>query len=328
MNKKGVMFTLIAIIISSFLTVLFSSTDSPVDYSIGIVELRVGILNDYSKSFFEYAESSASMSGYYALYGVINNISMNNPKQYDANFENHFINCTITGNITAGVPCSGMKNKTLPYFLDSLINISRDVLKITSNYTINSINVTQIDDPFHLDVILNISLRVNDAFANISATRIIVSKVTISGLQDPLFLVNGTYNQTVKMTTLKKVQGDWNSTDLEWLYNNHEYRAYSLGISFINRIKGNLTPSLQGIESFINQSQVASGISLSMIDYFFLNKTYLNCTNGELVRINSTALPNIGLTNPNGLQIDSSHALAFFNMSRSGLLINKSTWCP
>ena len=287
-DKRGVVFTIIAIVLAVFFTLIFSArVEKPLDYKTEILETRISVLSDYMNTFFDYAEGTASIAGYSALRGIIINIS--NSGEYNPDFETQFAYCVKTGNLTSANICPNMTNSTLTHFLDQLRNIAEDELNINSNYTINHVSVNQTTDAFSVEVILNLSVKVNDAYANISDTRVLVSSISINGLLDPMYLLNGAYNQTIKAYEL---EGNWTYVDLQQLYNTHAYRRYGEGVSFINRIKGDLTPGdSYGIESFVNYTHpdVNYNESYSMIDYlFWQNITDCSSTN-PVIAINDNA---------------------------------------
>lgn len=291
-DKRGVVFTIIAIVLAVFFTLIFSArVEKPLDYKTEILEIRISVLADYMNTFFDYAEETASIAGYSALQGVISDISTYH-RYYDQSdeFETNYTYCIKTGNLTTSKYCPNMTNSTLTHFLDQLRNIAEDELNINSNYTINHVSVNQTTDAFSVEVILNLSVKVNDAYANISDTRVLTSSVPIEGLLDPLYLLNGTYNQTI--IAYHKPQENWTYTDLQQLYDNHAYRKYAKGISFIGRIKGDFSPSvLYGIESFVNYTHpdVNYNESYSMIDYlFWQNITDCSSTN-PVIAINDNA---------------------------------------
>lgn len=331
-NKKGVLFTIIAIVIAAFLSLIFSSRiETAPDYRMDLVETRINMLYDYVNSFYDFAGEASTLAGYGAIYGIATNISMSH--EYDPLFNQHFNSCFLTGNLTSSQACPGMTTKHLPYYLDQFTAQAKKNLKISSNYSIDisSIYVDQVTDPFAVDIFFNISLNVSDAFVNMTTLRNIHVIVPIDNIPDPLFSANN-YSRLINRSSLNKAESSWNSTDLESLYNNHQYRAYSNALSFINRIKGNFTTSRMGIESIVNQSNVTIGlididvdIDISMIDYLFWNRTGFDCSGKELVRINSTLLSTIGLTDPKGLQIDDVHRLSFNIASSNAYILS---WCP
>jgi hypothetical protein len=314
-NKKGIVFTIIAIALAVFFTLVFSARiDKPLDYKTEILETRVSLLSDYANTFFDYAGEVTSIVGYSALEGVIANISM--ARQYNPDFESQFVYCVRTGNLTTGSRCLNMTNKTLVYYLNQLKTIASNDLNINSTYILNNVSVNQTrEDAFSIEITINLSLNVIDAYANISGTRILKSKVPIQGLLDPLYLLNGTYNQTI--LAYYKPESNWSYTDLEQLYHTRAYRwNKGAGISFIDRIKGNLSviDSYYGIESFVNYTDVTYDENDTMVDYLFWQSITFSCvpdTNTEVIGVNdSTSFPL-----KNGLQyfqLDAVHATGFF----------------
>jgi hypothetical protein len=326
-SKKGVVFTIMAVVLSVFFTILFAARfEQPLDHRTQIIEIRVDMLNAYLMDFFKYAESAGAISGYAGLQGILTDMNTTLPKHYynqTNEFETNFTYCVITGNLTETKICPNMTNKTITYYLDNINDLARKRLNIKNLvYSINNITVTQTLDAFALELVINISLNLSDAFANLSNTQVITSLVSINGLQDPLYLINGTYNQVINKINITK-SGNWTQSDLQALYYNHTYREYKdLGVSFINRIKGNFSPGLFGIESIVNHTGpgVNYGDNDSLVDYLFWTKTQFSCKNPVLVvEINNSAI----LPAPPYIQLDEVHRLNF-NISNS----NTTFTCP
>jgi len=318
-NKKAVVFTILSIVIAVFFTVVFSARiEKPLDHNTVVVESRINVLRGYMDNFFDYALDMGSITGYAALNGVVYDI--NSTCCYKPNFEIELERCLKTGNISVSPPkkCYGMENMTLTYYLDGIRTIALDELNIISSYSINSVNVTQTIDAFSVEMLVNITLDIRDNYANMSDTRVITSVVPIEGMLDPLYILNplnvNYYNQTIKKTNLKKREGDWTWQDLTQLYYNNEYRNFKNATSFINRIKGNFSQNIFGIESFVNHSRPAVQADMidnhSLVDYLFLtNTTNLSCMR-EVVRIlNYTIINSSTLANP--YQLDEYHRQSF-----------------
>jgi hypothetical protein len=314
-SKKGVVFTIMAITLSVFFTLLFSARfEKPIDYKTQIIETRINVLNAYLMDFFRYTESAGSISGYAGLQGILTD--MNTSRRYynrTNEFETNFTYCIKTGNLTEAKKCPDMENKTITYYLNNLNEMARDRLNINNSvYSINNITVTQAQHAFALELVINLSLNISDAFANLSKTRVVTSLVSINGLQDPLYLIKGTYSQVINQTNITK-SGNWTQNDLQSLYYSHTYREYKdLGVSFINRIKGNFSPSVFGIESIVNHTAPGVngmyGANNSLVDHLFWTKTNFSCKgNVSVVMINNSAI----LPGPPYIQLDEVHRLNF-----------------
>jgi len=300
-NKKGVIFTVMAIVIAIFFTVLFSGrVEKPLDYKVPVVETRITVLNGYMNNFFDYAEVTGSISGYSSLQGIITDITVSG---YNANFESEYLYCMETGNLTTSQVCPNMINKTIIYYLDSIKTLAEDELNIKSNYVINSISMAQTTDAFSMEVYINLSLDITDVLANLSDTRVMTSTVRLEGIEDPLYIVQGTYSNIIRKTSLRRAEGDWKQGDLVQLFNNRTYKNYKDGVSIINRIKGNLSANVYGIESFVDNNLVVYDINDTMVDFWFWDNVKFRCDT-VIVVINDTIIPN-------DFQLDDTHRLMF-----------------
>ena len=314
-GRKGFMLTLLALILSSFFILSFSAriNHSP-DYKIDVVENRISVLNYYVDSFFVFASQAAVISGYSALQGIEEDMYLN--RAYSQNLNRDFGTCAVSGTLNNGaIKCPGMETSTLTYYLDNMSSLAQKELKISWSYTINNVTLQQVEDPFLMEVVINLTLNVSDTFANISSTRVFVSYIPITGLPDPIYLINGTYNQTIRKGNITKREGTWEPRDLEQIYNMHEYRYSSLGMSFIDRLRGNFTNSTLGIESVVNHTHSAVtpllGQNRSIIDYLFWNNTKFNCAARDVIRVDQDAFTTGIPTVIPPFIIDDTHRVAF-----------------
>jgi hypothetical protein len=232
----------------------------------------------------------------------------------------------LTGNLSPSKLCPGMnsstQNKSLIRYLDYMVQMANDDLKINATYWIHTINITQAD-PFSANLTMNMSLNATDSFANIYATRTIIANIRFENLEDPLYMLNGSYTQRIKKITLMK-KVNWNQDDLEHLWDKNEYRNTPLGISFFDRIRGNLDRnSSDGIESYIKytHSSVTFDNNDSMVDHYYWRDFKFNCTNRPwfsspfndvIVNINETVIPIIDpAPGAPSFQLDDVHRVDF-----------------
>jgi len=319
-NKRGIVFTVLAIVLSAFFTVLFSaSIEKPIDYKLEVIETRIKVLNDYTDTFYDYAEQTGAIAGYSALQGML--VEMNDRGRYyniTDEFVSNYTYCIRYGNITPSKALTAMTNRSLTDYLNVIQNIARYQLNINSKFNIQSIDVAQTTDAFEILVIINLSLNITDAYAYISDTRVVTSRVNIEGLLDPLYLMNDIYNQTINRTSIQKsggeVGGNWSKEDLAQLYYNHEYRYFYDGVGFINRMKGNFSSGDSfGIESFVNHTNpgilAITNDNQSMADYQFWQRKNMSCTKGIVKIINYTIINSSG--SPRDFQLDVNHMVRF-----------------
>jgi hypothetical protein len=315
LGKKGFFLTLLAVILSTLFIMLFSSRINNLpDYKTDVVESRVAVLNYYSQNFFSYAERTTVVSGYAALRGVLQDISTT--RKYKENFTKEYGLCIFNGNLTPSKVCPNMEGKTLIFFLSNLSSSAEKELKISSSYFINNITITQntkSEDPFYLEVNVNITLNISDRFANLSTTRVYTSFIPLAGILDPVYLLNGTYNQTIKVSNITKNERTWTPKDLEQLHNNREYRWTRYGVNFIDRMRGNFSNisnyrnDSMGIESIVNYTFAAALMhqNISVVDVLFWNNISYPCN--QTINVSPAAVPSM----PTGLQLDDEHKVLF-----------------
>ncbi|MBN1793206.1 hypothetical protein JW826_05990 [Candidatus Woesearchaeota archaeon] len=322
-GKKGFLLTLLALLLSTLLALMFSANISnPPDYKMDLVQNRITILNYYVESFYDYAEQVTVVSGYTALQGMVEYIDSTG--HYQPNFRLRYPSCIKNGTVIGNVPCPGMDGRTLEAYLYNLSEAAGKELKLASRVVINNITVSQDSDPFALDVHVNLTLFVSDKFANITATRAYDTIVPIIGVRDPIFLIDGTYSRIIRKTNITKLEL-WNSRDLEQMYNEEEYRPTKEGVSFIHRLEGEYVIDDMGIESYVLHTlpevMPLVNASLSMVDYLFWNKTSFDCESRapmEIMAINQSevpSIPTIPLDPP--FQLDADH-WSTFNLSSAG----------
>ncbi|MBN2052688.1 hypothetical protein JW756_04245 [Candidatus Woesearchaeota archaeon] len=322
-NKKGVVFTVLAIVISALFIAIFSARiERPVDYKLDVIETRISVLNDYMNIFYDYAEQAGSIAGYSALQAML--LEMDSRDRYynrTDEFISNYTYCIKYGNITPSQSIPWMDNKSMIEYLDVMKNTASDQLNINSAFLIQYINVTQTTDAFEIKLLISISLNISDSYAYMADTRVITSTVTINGLQDPLYLMNDIYNQTINRTSIQKsggeIGGNWSPEDLKQMYYNHEYRYFYDGVSFINRMKGNFSSGdAFGIESFVNHTHpgilAITNDNQSMADYLFWQRLNMSCTKEIYEIINYTLINSSG--SPRNFQLDYNH-IKRFNIS-------------
>jgi hypothetical protein len=298
-GRKAFVISFMSLILASYLLFLFSGRIiSLPDDKVEVVKGRITTLSYHLESLFDYAEIAGVISSYSALQGILSDIE--SVKAYNPGLDTQLPYCILYGNLTQSKPCPGMSGKTITSFLDNITAMSRDELKIYTNYSVNSVRLANDSIPFALIVEYSITFTIADKFVILNSTRLVSSRMQIDGLTDPLYLVNGTYSQTIKRSALNKLPGTWTPSDLEQLINSSEYRVTPNGVSFANRIRGNMTPGVGGIESYINNTGPGVGArlhrNLSMVDHLFWTNTSFNCQTPDVAKIDASVLPTVDPT--------------------------------
>ena len=272
LNRKGVVFTLIAILISGFLFILYATEYRPKENSLlPVITNRIRILDRHNENFVKYTLESMDISTYKAMNGMIAHIDDHG---FFPDFESAFTECVQNGTLNDGVDvCPDMANGTLPYWLNETINISRNRLGFNVTYTIQGIRISQ-PLPFQVQVEVDLHYEVWDVFATINRTVSLRRLVSIEGLMDPLYVGSGTYNNSIAAAPTR--DDAWNVGTLHLMIENRTYRHHTDAPSFLLRFEGSLLNSTCcGIESMIHPAEVGAFDNRSFVDFLFWNETEL-----------------------------------------------------
>jgi|GEM_PF-1799414 len=332
-RKKAILFSLMSILFSILFVTIFSTNfTTTYEDRIPSSNIRVKVMDTYTKNLETYISGSIKTSTYRALdeitkYRYVNGGFFKN----FSDFNNTFSNCMVCGHINCSnmlsANCSIGNSKDKYYLiskLEDVKNISLDKMNIKMEYKINSVEITQDTqenprhDPFSIQVAVNISYNVTDnAGGNYYATwnkeKVISQAVTIIGLLDPTgYLSDSTHDNN---RTITQYQGScafdescWNPVTTEQFYNESSFRYYSNGISFLQRYWNDNTPSYYyGLETILHPTDIP-GINLtnSYIDNYYWNndhtcasgKTILTMTLGsDTVHLDTTTAARYNVTN-------------------------------
>lgn len=272
-NKKGVYFTFLTIILITILSfyLLVSSNLKFLDKA-EITVTRVETMNTYLRSvetdlqrglYISTVRGVLSMDRYVAQNGV-----------FLPDTETSFYNLMENGTISSQI----MPLMTASKISDWIARVKSKGLEnnIITNFSNISYLVYQ-DDPWVVTVNMTLNILINDTqnIASFFTYSTITTKVDIQRFEDPLYIVktNGsvinTFNRTIYDGAYFPVASG--------LYNHVESQLYtnnSNAPSFLMRFEGNFSSSPQGIESFLNKQKLSSqGIPVyqerSDIDYIY-----------------------------------------------------------
>ncbi|MEK6854886.1 MAG: hypothetical protein AABX73_01560 [Nanoarchaeota archaeon] len=300
MKKKGMFFTIMAILLLTFflLSLVFVSNAQERN----VVQKRVESLDSFVFSAEEDLSRQIYISGFRIIFLFEKRIVENGTfiSNFPATFDEAFYNGTIYGQ-----PQSLMTGATFSEIKSSLENKAR---KINANASLfdPSILVTQ-DDPWHVKVVFNSSFFVEDKnkLASWNKSISIVGLIPVEGFEDPLYVVNTNgliTNKITKSLYTNFVSGSDVQNLLLHLTNSY-YIASASAPSFLDRLQGNVGANLYGIESLVNLEKLSSqGVYVkdkSVVDYIYF----------------STANPSSCNVIPNGLpswfKLDNEHLTVY-----------------
>jgi hypothetical protein len=268
-HKKSVLFTLISLLVAVLFVTTFSTNAPVVDVErTPATNMRITIIDTYVKSFERYAEDSLDIATYRTLDALYNYSATRRTFFSDRNtFQGAFSQCLICGkiNCTVALPvsCGGpIEGNDLDIMLKNISSIALANLNIFTNYSINSVNISQ-SSAFAVDVVMNLSFNVSDVskdnYASWRKNIVVKQSVPITGLKDPATGINSgkTYIKTIKRTTICEYNlSCWNTNTALQFYISQEFRNVINGTSYLERFWNSTNSSCPNckIESFLNTS--------------------------------------------------------------------------
>jgi len=273
LNKKGLVFTIIAIMLINvliFSSVVYNKYNLR-DKSI-IDRIRIHSMNNFLDDFEKDMQRGLYICGIRALLGMEEYVTNQGLFVEDTNtaFKEAFLNGTIN-NVTLNLT----KEST---FMDWIKKTKEEARKIDiiCTFVINDVSIYH-DDPWKVNVAVNLTLKIKDSKKIAEWTRdyYLTKEIGIKELEDPLYIISSygrNTNMVVKANITDFVIGN-DTTNLQ----NHLYKSYYIesntAPSFLMRLEGNLSSSDYGIESLVNLEDLMNqGVpirSRSVVDYIF-----------------------------------------------------------
>lgn len=303
-NKKGFIYLFAAILLVGVVLVIVSSNNLNNDDELQVVHSRINTMNDFLKDLDVDVSRATYISGFRAFIAINEYISETGTylSDYQSVFQQVFYNGSINGE-----QYDIMSNSTFELYLEK-VRSEASLKGININLSLLNVSLYQ-RDPWGVYISLNISIFLNDSskVANWNFTKNYDTRVSLNNIRDPVYSVN---TQGRLLNIISKSPYKYNdfvdesTNDTSSLYNhtmNSYYRASTLAPSFIMRLRGNLTASPYGIESFVNLDDLnAQGFivnnAYSPIDYlYFSNSTTTNYC------------PQSGSPLPTWFKLDSEH---------------------
>ena len=281
-NKKGIFFTLIAIMLMTiFIFVFTPQADISFQRQSKSTEARIGTINKYFDDLStSYLETSLKASAQRTIISLI--YYMNETGSYLPDLNNAFKEVIINGTINK-IPIDSitkkklMENYTLFNLTNKIINISLDTLNVNTTVIFNNASVSQTK-PWAIDARLNVTILVQSSVAVWQQDSIVASSLSIEGFYDPYYLVstNGLYPNRIKKSSVEF--NKWNVTLFREHIMNGTYVhwADSNASSFLMRFTNDMTNSTCcGIESIVNPNMLSTPDQKeSYVDYLFWTHVY------------------------------------------------------
>lgn len=301
MNKKGQVFILITIVIMALLFVSFEI--SSIVQERNSIKTRISTMESILYSIEENLQRQIYISGFRIIF--LANEKITNTGQY-INLEEFFNQAFFNGTVE-DINNSILLGITYNDIITS-INQKADKINVIITLSNSSINITQ-EDPWHIKFTLISDFIMQDKtnLAKWEKQQIISAYIPISSFEDPIYIINtnAQISRKINQTIYHGIYTNNNDvTNLLNHLNRGYYASNPSAPSFLNRLEGNFSADINGIESLVDLSQLSQqGILIkdkSSVDYIYFSQN-----NPEFHLI-------AGM--PSWFRLDTDH-LAFYNVT-------------
>ncbi len=269
MNKRGQLFTILAILLIGLMFLSFEIFSYI--HERGAVKTRVSTMDSFLHSIEKNLERQMYISGYRIIFLAENETFVTASYiDVDAFFNEAFFNGTVNNEVT-----DILLGATQDDILDSLNEKAR---KINVNITMQniSIDVSQTD-PWHVKFTLSSYFIMKDRenLARWERQQNISGFIPIENFEDPLYIWGSGVLGISQIITPTIYEGNYTISNLNDHLDQGYYAANPDAPSFLGRLRGDLSPDENGIESFVNKDKfLAQGLpnyEKSSVDYIYFS---------------------------------------------------------
>jgi hypothetical protein len=272
-NKKGMLFTLTVVALLSLFLASYGVFSYVKDR--GVINNRIDTMNNFVFSIEEDLIRKFYISGFRIIFLFEKEIaeSGNYISSFNSSFEEAFFNGTINGE------GQDLLEKVIFEDIEDFFNEKGSKINVNVSLLNPKIFVEQ-SGPWEINFSVKMDLIVEDksklAFWN--RTILVSSYIPIEGFEDPFYIVNT--NGLVVNKINKTIYVDFiNGSDVSNL-EDHLFSGYyinsTLAPSFLNRLSGINSPSINGIESLVDLEILSNqGMPIkdkSVVDYIYFSE--------------------------------------------------------
>lgn len=277
LRKKGIIFTIISIVISAvIISAFFFTQTTRLDAGVSSVKVRVDNINNYLNQIDTYISYQAGAQTKIVLINTIESMIVR--QTYYIPIEERLKNCLI-GNTECGSNFNSV--------LADLKELSKNQLNIDANFKINDIKFYQTN-PWVITTELNITMEVNDSYASWNVTKILKGNTSIIGMKDPIHYFDNVAPAPTsdRIITTEVPFNGWirYPSTLNRYRDTNLYFQYDGAPNFLSRLNNSLgnRNAKTGIASIVNMLG-NDGSTISQLDYYFMRQTPLLCNHEPVI---------------------------------------------
>lgn len=274
MNKKGMFFTLLAILLVSLFLLSFSFY-SKIDER-RAVEKRIKTMDSFIFSLEEDIKRQIYISTFRAMLSLEEYVTDtgNYLNSTHTNLREALLNGTVDGQNV-----SLMEGYTLRDW-NSRVNDLANTVNVEANYSIGDVTFEQ-NDPwlFHIKADIDLYVRDKGGLAEWNRSETIIVPFSIEGFEDPMYLIetNGRVVRKIQKTPYNPLVDKTDVSNLTAHVNGSYYIASPFAPNFLQKFEGKKSADEQGngIESLVNVPELTEkGMqprSKTVVDYIYFS---------------------------------------------------------
>ena len=281
-GKKGLAYTIIAIVLVVVSVAVFSSRESfKLRDETYIEEVRIQTMNEFVKDVQKDLTRGMKISSHRALLAILAHETSSGVFVQDskASFAEAFFNGTVNGSIM-----DIMKNASFTNWTQR-IKMQAEKIGIGIGLEAISLSVEHVS-PWDISINASVIINVSDSkgAASWKIAKNLSTELSIRDFEDPLYIIKtrGRVPNVVKETDV----GFSSLENLKRHINRSFYIASAAAPSYLMRLEGNLGASEFGIESIVNINEITQQdlevFARSNVDYiYFGSQSHTNCIVNE-----------------------------------------------
>lgn len=264
-GKRGIFFTLIALLVLSIFIVIFTWDPGNTDFNLLYSDrARVQVATSYTHDLKEvFIPRILWSSSELALTAMIDRVS-----RLGAPIDNVSMRLEeiVMEGTLYGTPVPSIENRTVRNLTEKMMQLARDEFRIYSNITIMDVYIKQ-DSPWSVVIYADVFIYTNYSDIQYRVPMTVATNRSIIGRLEPFFVLNNT-NRTIK----RFMPEEWNTSAIEEHIANKTFTYSPFAPSYLTRLEGRQDYSdCCGIEAFIDTSY--GDYNYSSADHLFFNQT-------------------------------------------------------
>lgn len=290
-NKKGIVFTVLATIIGFLVLVMFFYVfEAPLDQGVDTTRTKVRAVNNLFLQIQDISRAQAISSSKVSIENMI--YEMHERTSFMSDFDEQFVSCLTNGFYTFNEDTVTCENEAYlkQIIEENLTSFIKQNIGLEAVLELSDIKLVQTD-PWRLNISFSLKIEIVEERFGWNSTLRLSESFIITELKDPVEAVmNSSQLSSVNLpwedvtrigrdSEFKKVTDDWKekpSTLNRFVMEKKFFENHTIGVSYLNRLRGNFTPDEHGIIRVVptlyqGENELRSGSS--NIDlYYYLDK--------------------------------------------------------